>query len=156
MRTLIKIIAVMALLFAFTQCDPGKRIQKICNKHPQVCKRDTITKIIKDSVTIAGIKVDTVFAFKPYALFDTVYLQKEKLLIKYKYDQKTNTVYLSGNVAPQTHVFEHRIQVVNSEISFKKTWLDYLGYIGSFATGVAIMLPFIRMLLRRLTNKPAE
>jgi hypothetical protein len=138
-------IAALAIVVIFG-CDPAKRLQRICRNNPGVCQQDSVTHIIKDSVIIAAVQVDTTFQ----QTADTVYITKDHLVIKYRYNPVNNQVYISGYVAEQKHVFEHKITVVNTGVKFKKDWLDYISHFFSFISGMLVMLPIIKWLLNKL------
>ncbi len=58
-RYLIAVIAVWLMLF-FSSCSPGKRMQRICIKHPELCKSDTITKLAEVQVFTDTIYQDSI------------------------------------------------------------------------------------------------
>jgi hypothetical protein len=131
------------ILFIFLlACSPAKRIEKICRKNPDVCKQTTITKVVKDSLIIPQITVDTLFVFDQST--DTMYVTKENILIKYKYNPVTKKVYLSGTRLEQKHIFEHKIQLINNEVTVKKHWSEYLWLIISIVGGLLLIKSLIK------------
>jgi hypothetical protein len=131
------------ILFIFlSACSPAKRIKKICRKNPDVCKQTTITKVVKDSLIIPQITVDTLFVFDQST--DTMYVTKENILIKYKYNPVTKKVYLSGTRLEQKHIFEHKIQLINNEVTVKKHWSEYLWLIISIVGGLLLIKSLIK------------
>jgi len=136
-----KLFSYILLLLLFA-CSPAKRIQKICRKNPDVCKPKTVTKVIKDSLIVPKITIDTLFVFNQAT--DTVYLTKEKIITKFKYNPVTKTVYISTTKLEEKHVFEHRIELVNNEVTVKKHWSEYLWLIISIIGGLLLIKSLIK------------
>lgn len=134
-------IAFLATLFF--NCDPAKKMQRICKKHPDVCKRDTIKKTIIDSIKTPHIVVDTVF-IQGENNTDTVYIVKDNLVIKYKYNPATKQVYISGEVKPQTHIFKHEVTIVNTEVTFRKHWSDYISLALTILGSIVFLWAFFK------------
>lgn len=127
-------LSLGALLFS---CNAAKRIDRICKRNPDVCKKDTQTYHIKDSFIVKQLVTDTTFLFKQNT--DTVYLTKDNLIVKYKYNPITKTVYLSGKVLEQKHYFEHKIQVINNGVTIKKSLTDWVWIVLSILGSILII-----------------
>lgn len=130
------LITVFIALFFFS-CNASKRIDRICKRNPGVCKKDTQTYHIKDSFIVKQLVTDTTFLFKQNT--DTVYLTKDNLIVKYKYNPITKTVYLSGKVLEQKHYFEHKIQVINNGVTIKKSLTDWVWIVLSILGSILII-----------------
>lgn len=137
----LEILIVIVFILLLLSCSPGRRISRICKNNPDVCKTDTITKIVTDTFTVKQVSVDTVFTANTT---DTVYLTKDNFIIKYKYNPITKTVYLSGLQKEQKHIFEHKIQVINNEVKIKKHWSDQLWLVISIIGGLVLITSLIK------------
>lgn len=130
------IIAALAALCSLGSCTPGERIQRICKKHPEVCKRDTQWITLRDTFMIPAKVIDTIF--KPHTLHDTLILQKDHFTIKYFYNTKDSTVYLAGKTDTIVKVIEKRVPVteqINVEAKEGLRWYFWVlfGVAGTLA-----------------------
>lgn len=138
-----KVFNCIFFIAILISCDAGRRIQRICKRNPESCKQDTVKRTITDTVTIKGFRVDTVFAFNPLLQHDTIYLQKENVIVKWKYNNN-GTVYLGVEQKPTTHIFKHEISIVNTAVTFKKHWADYLALVLSIIAGFFICVGYLK------------
>jgi hypothetical protein len=146
---------LVALLF-LANCDPAKKIQRICQKHPDVCRNDTIETIVRDTFLVKEFAIDTTFNFEDYITHDTVFLVKNNVVVKYKYNPASKTVYLGFKAAEQKHIFEHKITIVNREVTFKKHWSDYLALAITIITGFFFIKTLLLNQRQKLANPARE
>lgn len=76
-----KIFILFIISIFIFSCSPQKRIIRICSKHPEACKTDTL-KII-DSFFTKYTEIDTQFIFNNEILIDTFIVFKDRLKIQY-------------------------------------------------------------------------
>lgn len=81
------------------------------------------TKI--DTIITEEVSTDTVF--KHRVLRDTVVLHKDKLTVKYFYNNSDSTVYISGNCDEEKLLVpRNTIHIVEGESFLKKNWFPIL------------------------------
>lgn len=81
-------------------CSPQKRLDHLVKHHPELIKKDTA--FVKDTVFMPSYKTDTSFVERNITAFDTVYLIKNKIEVKYYHHH--DTVYLSARYKGDTLV----------------------------------------------------
>lgn len=89
----------MSLLFSvliIVGCSPQKRLQRLIRKHPELVQTDTIQ--LTDTFISKAIQADTTYIFTGST--DTILLEKERLRVEII--RNTDTLYISGSVAPDT------------------------------------------------------
>lgn len=150
MHKILLFLSALAMV-AMLACDPGKKLQRICLRHPEACRQDTVTTMVYDTLTIQQFGIDTTFNIDDYMLHDTVYLVKNNVVVKYLYNPTTKKVFLGMAAGTMHHVFEHHLLIINREVTFKKHWTDYLALAITIITGIF----FIRAIfLKRDPPKP--
>ena len=86
---------IILILFS---CSPLRRLENLERKHPYLFNREIDTLRIKDTVTVPGVKKDTVV---PLArLDDTVTIIQDQLRVKVWKDKNTDAVTISGECEP--------------------------------------------------------
>jgi hypothetical protein len=102
-------------------------------------KRGWIKSEIKyDTVYTDSVFKDTVFLFG--RIRDTVILKEDKLTVKYFYNRKDSTVYLSGECDKDTLIVEKEIIRVETKEGFY--WKTHM--IGFLLVALIILLVFFR------------
>src|SRR3954467_6676129 len=66
------LLTTMALV-VISGCDPAKKMQRICERHPDVCKQDTVNTIVRDTFMVQSFGIDTTFYTPDQAAHDTIY-----------------------------------------------------------------------------------
>lgn len=97
MNKKIRTLLFFIILILFS-CSPLRRLENLERKHPYLFNREIDTLRIKDTVTVPGVKKDTVVPFD--RLVDTVTIIKEQLRVKVWKDKNTDTVYIFAECEP--------------------------------------------------------
>lgn len=105
------LLVLAGLALGLLSCTPQKKLQRLIRKHPELME----TKVTYDTIVTDSVYTDTVFQFN--RVRDTVVLQKERLTVKYFYNNSDSTVYLSGECESDTIVVEKIINTVRVEKS---------------------------------------
>jgi hypothetical protein len=131
-------IVVIALCIICTSCTPQKKLQRLLDKHPELTKKDTIK--ISDTIITSKISHDTLLNWA--TLYDTTYIEKERLRIKLI--RVNDSIYIKGECLGDTIYYEKIVPV--DKIIYKKSekslnlWLIFVG--------VLLVIAIIRWLFR--------
>lgn len=120
----------LLLIVLIAGCSPVKRIQRICERHPSVCEKDTLHII--DTLITQAVRADTVVR---YQIGDTIVLRKDRLTVRTII--KKDTIYQTGECAADT-VIKYRTIVRDKVIIEDKKvsgWLIWL-VLGGFIVGI--------------------
>ena len=115
----------LLLIVLIAGCSPVKRIQRICERHPSVCEKDTLHII--DTLITQAVRADTVVRYK---IGDTIVLRKDKLTVRTII--RKDTIYQTGECAADT-VIKYRTIVRDKVIIEDKkgacfAWYERLGW----------------------------
>lgn len=113
MRTLLAALSLVLL----SACSPQARLNRLIKNHPELAKRDTLTRI--DTIVILPGAADTVIHYKQT---DTVIVKENGVTIKYFYNTKDSTVYLKGERDTITIIREVPVEVNTFEIKPETRW----------------------------------
>lgn len=128
-------LLLIALLFS---CSPQKRLNRLLKAHPELVKKDTIWRL--DTTIIKEVKTDSVFH---YLQPDTLTIVKDRLTMKYFYNVKDSTVYLSGKC--DTVFVVKKIPVtINSVTGTNGGWFDWWKVVA-----IALALLCLYLILKR-------
>lgn len=139
-----KKIILIALLFS--ACSSPEALLKRAIKKGAKVKIDTV-KVIVEKVT-PEVKTDSVFISKPG---DTVYINKEKLKIKYV-KLPGDSVFIEGKCEKDTLRIEVPV-AVTTDISAGYEWWIVLG-VGIFGFGLCFFIFTIVMRLKNRAENP--
>ena len=81
------------------------RMGVLIKRNKDFLKTDTIR--VRDTITTEVVETDTVFKQTE----DTVYIEKDKLKIKYVYNTKTDSVFIEGKCDPDTVIIDKVVEV---------------------------------------------
>lgn len=95
------------ILVIFSACNPGQRLAHLIKRHPELVKTDTIK--VRDTIIVPGVKKDSTFY---YRTSDTVTLKQNRLEMKYYFNTKDSTVYISGKCKTDT-LYKDRVLYIN-------------------------------------------
>jgi len=112
-----KLISLLLLLVFVSSCDVEQRLARIVKRHPELIKRDTVRVI--DTIVVKGVTKDSTFY---YRTSDTVIIQKDKLEIKYFFNNSDSTVFIQGQCKGDTIYRDKIIYVNNLEVEKVLTW----------------------------------
>ena len=99
------------------------------------------SEIKYDTIITDSVSKDTVFRFG--LIRDTVILKEDKLTVKYFYNTKDSTVYLSGECDKDTLIVEKEIIRVETKEGFD--WKTYM-------IGFLLLLLIILLIVSKLTK----
>jgi hypothetical protein len=103
---MIKYLFIIALLI-LSSCSPVKRFSRLIDKYPYLLTSDTVT--IHDTVNVIVPQVVHDTSFIDNSLYDTVYIDKERLKIKLW--RVMDTVYVEGECESDTIEVIRQIEV---------------------------------------------
>lgn len=120
----------MALLLLMCSCNPTRQasrklqraerlIERAKQLDPSIVTTDTI--IVKDTLIVEAVRVDSTFI----DIGDTVTIENDRLVIRYKRDTITNRVFIEGECKADTIIREVRVPV--EHYIYSETWLEKLG-----------------------------
>ena len=120
-----KVIPYIFLIVLIISCSPQTRFNRLIKKHPELLTNDTITvyDTIRDTIIIEVPKVETDTSLHIDSIYDTVYIEKERLKIKIV--RKLDSIYVDGKCdtiyieKPFEKIIERKIPVKYYE---KKPW----------------------------------
>lgn len=108
---------LLIILVIFCGCNPAQHLARFVKRHPELLKKDTIRVI--DTIVVKGVTKDSTFY---YRTSDTVIIQKDKLEIKYFFNNNDSTVFIQGKCKGDT-IYKDKIIYVNSiEVEKVLTW----------------------------------
>lgn len=119
------------LIFLLFSCTPEKRLQKLIEKHPGLVKTEI------DTVYTESVAVDTFFKYT--TIKDTVIVHKDKLTMKYFYNNTDSTVFLSGLCDKDTVIVEKQIFSVNDSQSWPSILKKNMGFLGSILLALLVL-----------------
>lgn len=150
LRLLYIAIALSLLICSGSSCTAQKRLNRLCRKNPNICKRDTTWNTLRDTLIINSVSYDTLF--KASKNNDTIIINKDRLTVKYFYNAKDSTVYLSGNCDSAIKYIEIRYPQYTQEVTIKKTWIDKLTLWLSFIGGAVFVSGFAWGWVQKIKN----
>jgi len=129
---------VLILLLNSCSCNSAlKRVQKKCNY-----KVNTDTIYLRDSIVVKEVRLDTI-TFAP--LHDTVYIQKDKLKIKYV-KLSGDSIFIRGICEADT-IYKDRIVTINkTEYKASRPWWHW--FLGGMLVAFFIETALIAILKR--------
>ena len=131
-----KLLLLLLILLIFS-CTPQKRLNRLLRAHPELVSKDTV--FVNDTVRISSVTHDSVFH---YLQPDTLVLVKDRLTMKYFYNVKDSTVYLSGKC--DTVFMIRKIPVtINSVTGTPGGWFDWWKIL-AIALAVLCLILFFR------------
>ncbi len=104
----------LALLCA---CSPQVRLSALLKNHPELAKRDTVTRV--DTIVITPASADTLIYYKQT---DTVIVKENGVTVKYFYNTKDSTVYIHGQRDTIRIIREVPFQVNTFETKPETRW----------------------------------
>jgi len=119
---------LLPLLFLLSSCSTAYHCRK-CYDNAKV-KRDTIR--IDTTIFTERVRIDTVV--HEVKNTDTLVIKKDNLTIKYK-KLPGDTVFLSGECAPDTIRFETKVPVITKVTTGISLWKLILAIIGALLAG---------------------
>lgn len=105
---------ILAVMFS---CSPQKRFTRLITKHPELIQTDTIIRYDTVDVIVPKVEHDTSFLIKE--LYDTVYIEKDRLKVKLWRIHDTIEVNAKCDTDTVTVVREVKVPVKYYE---KSTW----------------------------------
>lgn len=132
---------ILSLIWLVVSCDCNyhlKKAEQKCGSHVQ---KDTIS--VHDSIFVHSVSTDTIF--KHSRIKDTLILIKDRLTVKYFYNTKDSTVYLTGTC--DTIKINRIIRVPYERTVLETNWFDkfkWFIYIGLGLVGLGIVLKFAK------------
>lgn len=112
---MIRIALIFSLFLA--SCSPQARLNHLIKNHPELAKRDTITRI--DTITILPGAADTLIYYKQT---DTVIVKENGVTVKYFYNTRDSTVYIHGERDTIRIIREIPVQVNTFEAKPETRW----------------------------------
>lgn len=117
----------LLLIVLIVGCSPVKRIQRICERHPRVCEKDTLHII--DTLITQAVRADTVVR---YQIGDTIVLRKDKLTVRTII--RKDTIYQTGECAADTvikyrTIVRDKVIIEDKKVSGWLIWLVFGGVI---------------------------
>lgn len=109
-------LAAISLVLACS-CSPEARLASLLKNHPELAKRDTLTRI--DTITILPGVADTIIHYKQT---DTVIVKENGVTVKYFYNTKDSTVYIKGERDTIRIIREVPVQVNTFEAKPETRW----------------------------------
>lgn len=137
--TLIVLLILSSIIFS---CSGQWHLRKALKKDPSIIMRDTVSTI--DTVWVEVQNIDTVFK---YNYTDTVIIQnKDSVIVKYFYNQKDSTVYLSADCPDCPKVTETKTieNIYRVEPSFWEKTQRWIGTIMLAGVVVFLMIYIIK------------
>lgn len=113
MRTLSVVISIVLL----SACSPQARLANLIKNHPELAKRDTITRV--DTITILPGAADTIIHYKQT---DTVIVKENGVTVKYFYNTRDSTVYIKGERDTITIIRQVPVTVNTFEVKPETRW----------------------------------
>lgn len=126
-------------------CSPQKKLARLIKKHPELVSTDTVIDTIP--IIVPGIRIDT--TFKTVFSKDTIYLYKDKLVIKYFNDGKTTRI--DAEVKTDT-IYKPVPVVVNKVVPFETKNIPWY-YTAALWGFISFLLLFI--ILYTIKNRTA-
>lgn len=108
------LIVICAVAHFLCSCSCNYHLDKAKAKCGYTIERDTVT--VKDTVTVPGSQMDTVFKFVPGASHDTVIIREGAQTYKFFYNNRDSTVFLDGAVKTVTVPVEVKVPVEKTVI----------------------------------------
>lgn len=132
-------VRIIPLLIFLSSCSCNWHIKQL-NKKCANWKQDTI-KVV-DTIFIPTVQRDTVFH---YLQKDTIVIKKEHLTMKYYFNSKDSTVYLSGKCDSI-----YKFKVISVPYQKYEVKYDYSNYIKWILIGliVGVILYFVVRILK--------
>lgn len=142
----------LIMLVIFCSCNAEQRLARIVKRNPHLVKSDTIK--VRDTIYVKGVTKDSTFY---YRTSDTVVIQKDKLEIKYFFNNSDSTVYIQGKCKGDT-IYKDRIVYVNTLNVAKaltrserfKIWMfeNWWWILGILSVVVFVVWKIIRMYIK--------
>ena len=132
---------ILSLCWLLASCDCNyylKKAEQKCGSHVQ---KDTIS--IHDSIFVHSVSTDTIF--KHSRTKDTLILIKDRLTVKYFYNTKDSTVYLTGHC--DTIKINRYIKVSYDKTVLETNWFDKFKWF-IYIAGILVFLYFIIKLFK--------
>lgn len=111
---------LLLLLILISACSPSRRMARLCARHPQLCRVDSIT--VRDTFSIPSVEIDTVFYYRQT---DTVIVQRGRATVKYF--QSRDTVFLQTKCDSILQITERVIQLQPKKPEEQKPWWNQIG-----------------------------
>lgn len=125
-----------------TACSPQARLNHLIKNHPELAKRDTITRV--DTIVILPGAADTVIHYKQT---DTVIVKENGVTVKYFYNTRDSTVYIHGQRDTIRIIREIPVQVNTFEAKplawYEKLWLKVKDGLILVLLGAVLVMPYI-------------
>lgn len=134
---MIRPLVALSLVLACA-CSPQARLNSLLKNHPELGRRDTITRI--DTIIVPRVATDTVF--RTQITKDTVIIRENNLTVKYYNDGKTT--YLKGTCDTIRIIREVPVTVntfeVKPETTWEKAWRWFKDFLIPLLLGAVVIL----------------
>lgn len=127
-----RLLLIVLIGLVIASCAPQKRFTRLVTKHPWLLTTDTVT--IHDTVKVIVPKVEHDTAFIDRALYDTVYIEKDKLKIKLW--KVVDTVRVEGTCESDTIEVVREVKVPVKYYETGKWWHKIPWWIYLLAIGI--------------------
>ena len=123
-------------------CSPEARLANLIKKHPELSKRDTITRV--DTLVIAPSSVDTLIYFNQT---DTVIIKENGVTVKYFYNTRDSTVYIRGERDTIRIIREVPVTVNTFDVKplawYERAWLKVKDFLIVALIGAVLVMLYI-------------
>jgi hypothetical protein len=130
-------IVLICLVAVMVSCSPQKKLNRLLKKHPELIVKDTVN--IKDTIITESVKHDTLLNWN--TLYDTAYIEKDKLRIKVV--RVNDSIFIRGECVGDTIYYEKQVLVdkIIQQKSEQNKWFNKLLFV--------LMLIFVILFLLR-------
>ena len=139
-----KIVGILLFTFLIS-CTPQQRLNRLVRKNPHLAT--STIEYRTDTIVTSSVSIDTVF--NHFHTRDTITLQKDNLTVKYFYNTKDSTIYLSGKCDTITIIRDVPILVTNIEAKDTKWDIFKRFFVGNLLTILLILFLFLLWLRSR-------
>lgn len=139
---MIRYILIALSLVLLNACSPQARLSNLLKNHPELAKRDTITRV--DTIVIAPASADTLIYYKQT---DTVIVKENGVTVKYFYNTRDSTVYIHGERDTIRIIREVPVQVNTFEVKpltwYERAWIKIKDFLTVLLLGAVIVMLYV-------------
>lgn len=127
-----RIYLLLVLVGLIVSCSPVKRFNRLIDRHPYLIQTDTVVRYDTVEVIVPEVKHDTSFIDK--TLYDTVFIDKERLKIKLW--KVVDTLYVEGECETDTVTVVREVKIPVKYYESSKWWnkIPWWVYLSLFIT----------------------
>ena len=118
---LLIIVAVFLVICLVPSCTCESKLARIKKNCPELLVKDTLR--FKDTIYTQKVTKDTLFKFS-HTRSDTVIVKEGQMTVKYFYNTKDSTIYLSGKCDTIRIIKEYNMPY--EKIVYKETFFSFL------------------------------